>query len=153
MKVKQSILLFMILVSGSTVFSAEPAPEEDYQRVEGKWFRNAKDGKGAPVRIEQELSDRVSKVKIFDRNGKMIHSQQAKFKLQRVDDMNLFVYYEVEVLEGPKKGAKSKRPQPCVYRIKGDQLIAVEGIVNGDRFPVAIISWWRIKEPVDVPSL
>ena len=131
---KQLIVLLMVLVSVSTVFSAEPAPEEDYRLVEGKWFRNAKDGNGAPLRIVQELSQKVAKVKIYNRDGKLIHSQQAKFKLQRVEDMSLFIYYDVEVLEGPKKGAKSKGPQPCVYRLRGDQLVVVEGIVSGVNF-------------------
>jgi len=151
--VKVSILFLMILVSVSTVFSAEPAPEEDYQLLEGKWFRNGKDGSGSPIRIEQEISQRVAKVKIYDRNGKMIHSQQAKFKLQRVEEMNLFVYYEVEVLEGPKKDAKSKRPQPCLYRLRGDQLVVAEGMLNGDKFPSLILVWWKMKQPVSNPAI
>lgn len=143
---KQVILLVLFLFSGATVFSAEPAPEEDYQRLEGKWYRNAKDNKGAPVRIEKELSQKIATVKAFDRHGKLIHSQQAKFRLQRVDDLNLFTFYDLEVLEGPKKGLKSKKQQPCVYRLRGDQLVVVEGIVNGDKFPSLILVWWKIKE-------
>lgn len=143
---KQVILLVLFLVSGTTAFSAEPAPEEDYQRLEGKWYRNAKDNKGAPIRIEKELSKKIATVKAFDRHGKLLHSQQAKFRLQRVDDLNLFIFHDLEVLEGAKKGFKSNKQQPCVYRLRGDKLVVVEGIVNGDKFPSLILVWWKMKE-------
>ncbi|WP_298864353.1 hypothetical protein [uncultured Gimesia sp.] len=145
---KQLMVFLVILITGSSLSSAEPAPEEDYQLLQGKWFRNATDGKGAPIRIEQEISQKISKVKIYNRDGKLVHSQQAKFRLQRVDELSLFIYYDIEVLEGPKKGAKSRVSQPCVYRLRGDQLVVVEGIVNGDKFPSLILSWWKIKPPI-----
>lgn len=147
---KHFVLVLIVLVSGSQVFSAEPAPDEDYRVLQGKWFRNSKDSQGAPIRIVQEISEKASKVKIYNRHGKMIHSQQSKFRLQRGDDLGYFVYYDIEVLEGPKKGAKSKGPQPCVYRLRGDQLVVVEGMVKGDTFPSVMIIWWKVKEP-DVP--
>tara|TARA_R110002111_G_scaffold262875_1_gene342546 strand:+ start:116060 stop:116515 length:456 start_codon:yes stop_codon:yes gene_type:complete len=150
---KQVILFVMILVSGTTAFSAEPAPEEDYSLLEGKWMRNIQDGKGAPVRIEQEFAQKTSKVNVYDRNGKLFHAQQAKYRLQRVDELKLLVYYDLEVLEGSKKGLKHQAVQPCVYRLRGDQLIVVEGIVNGDTFPSQMIVWWRIKEPETPPEI
>ncbi|MDF1744948.1 MAG: hypothetical protein P1V19_14725 [Gimesia sp.] len=150
---KHLVFILVVLVTGSSVFSAEPAPEEDYQVLQGKWFRNSKDGKGAPIRIEQEIAQKTTKVKLYNRNGKVLHSQQSKFRLQRGDDLKYFVYYDVEVLEGVKKGAKSKRPQPCVYRLRGDQLIVVEGMVEGDKFPSLMIVWWKMKEPDSLPEI
>ncbi|MFH1300551.1 MAG: hypothetical protein ABIK07_05785 [Planctomycetota bacterium] len=149
---KQVILFVVVLVWGTTAFSAEPAPEEDYSLVEGKWMRNTQDGKGAPVRIEQELDQKISKVNVYDRNGKLVHAQQAKYRLQRVDDLKLLIYYELEVLEGAKKGFKSQTVQPCVYRLRGDQLIVVEGMVKGDDFPSQIIVWWKVKKPEAPPE-
>ena len=150
---KDFIIILIVLSFGSPVLSVEPAPEEDYQVLQGKWFRNSKDGKGAPIRIEQEISEKIAKVKLYNRDGKMLHSQQAKFRLQRGDDLKYFVYYDVEVLEGAKKGAKSKRPQPCVYRLRGDKLVVVEGIVDGDNFPSLMIVWWKVKDPGSIPEI
>ena len=151
---KQVALLVLFLVWGvTTTFSAEPAPEEDYQIVEGKWFRMAKDGKGSPVRIEQELSQKMAKVKAYDRHGKLILSQQAKFRLQRTDDLNLFIYYDLEILEGPKKGAKQKKPQLCIYRLRGDRLIVVEGMASDDKLPSVVLVWWKMKMPNSTPEI
>ncbi len=140
------LLVLTILIPGITLYSAESAPDEDYQKLEGKWVRNYQDGKGAPLRIEQEISNKISKVKIYDRNGKRIYSHQAKFRLQRLDDLNIFTYYDLEILEGPKKGAQQKAPQPCVYRLRGDKFVLVEGIMNGDQRPTLFVVWWKVNK-------
>lgn len=150
---KQLIPLSLILLLGTTVCSAEPAPEEDYQNLEGKWVRNDQDSKGAPLRIEQEISKKTSKLNVYDRNGTLLHSHQAKIRLQRLSDLSLFTYFDLEVLAGPNKGRQQKTPVTFVYRLKGNQFIQVEGILKGDKSRPKILTWWKNKSPVPTPDV
>ena len=130
--------------------AAEPAPEEDYEAVAGIWVRNDQDAKGSPLRIEQELTRDLSKVTVYDGLGRRVHQHQAKYRLQRMSDANLFVYYDLEVLEGPNKGKKSPAPQSFIYRIKADRFIQVEGVLEGDKLSPRLMIWWKNK-PVASP--
>tara|TARA_R110002111_G_scaffold117466_2_gene179471 strand:- start:41705 stop:42160 length:456 start_codon:yes stop_codon:yes gene_type:complete len=145
---KHVVLFVVILILGTPVFSAEPAPEEDYQILEGRWVRNDQDAKGSPLRVEQEISQKISKLRVFDKNGKLVHAHQAPFRLQRMSDANLFTYFDLEVLDGPNKGRQQKAPQSFVYRIKEGQFIQVEGILNGEKTPPRLLIWWKVKPPV-----
>ncbi|MFK7777572.1 MAG: hypothetical protein QM501_05565 [Gimesia sp.] len=144
---KQLILLTAIIISGTTVYSAEPAPEEDYQILQGKWIRSDQNSKGSPLRIEQKFTNKISTVSIYDRNGKLLHSHQAKFRLQRTPDTSLFTFFDLEVLAGPNKGRKQKTPLTYVYRVKDNRFIQVEGILNGDKSPPRLLIWWKVQAP------
>ncbi|WP_339734503.1 hypothetical protein [uncultured Gimesia sp.] len=150
---KQIVLLAAILFCWTTAFSAEPAPEEDYQILEGKWVRNDKARNGAPLRVEQEFSGKVTKLHLYDSNGTLIHAHQAKYRLQRMSDANLFTYYDLEVLTGPNKGKIQKAPRSFIYRVKGNQFIQVEGILNDDKTPLLMTVWWKVKPPVPQPDI
>jgi hypothetical protein len=145
---KYFILLSASLILCSTTHSAEPAPEEDYQILQGKWVRNDQDSKGSPLRVEQVFSKTISKVSIYDRNGKLLHSHQAKFRLQRMFDVCLFTYFDLEVLEGPNKGRQQKKPVTFVYRVRDSRFIQVEGILKADKTPTRLLIWWKGKPPV-----
>lgn len=141
------IVIPVILIFGTSADSAEPAPEEDYQILQGKWIRSDQDAKGSPIRVEQEISKTISKLSLYDRNGKLLHSHRAKFRLQRMSDILLFTYFDLEVLEGPNKGRKQKTPVTFVYRVKDNRFIQVEGILNGDKTPPRLLIWWKGKIP------
>lgn len=145
---KHCILMVAILISGSTVCFAEPAPEEDYQNLEGIWSRNEQDPKGAPIRVEQEIKQKTSTLRIYDRNRQLIHSHQAKIQLQRLSDVNVFTFYDLKVLEGPNKGKQQKAPQSFVYCVKDTQFVQAEGLLRNDKKPLRTIIWWKLKSPV-----
>ncbi|MFH1302905.1 MAG: hypothetical protein ABIK07_17725 [Planctomycetota bacterium] len=150
---KRVVLCVAILFWGTPLFSAEPAPEEDYQLLEGKWVRNDQDAKGAPLRVEHEISQKISKLSVYDKSGKLVHVHQAKFRLQRMSDANLFTYYDLEVLNGPNKGRQQKTPQSFVYRVKDGQFIQVEGILNNDKMPLKLLVWWKANPPVSAQDI
>lgn len=139
------LLIFMIL--SSPLPAAEPAPQEDYDMLQGKWTRHQKDPKAGPVVIKQEVFPEHILVKVIDRNEKVIYEHNVKYRLQRLEDVRLLIFYELEVLTGHRKGFKQKKPQPCIYRLKGDRLYVTEGMVEGDTFPPQILVWWKVKPP------
>lgn len=148
-KYLQNIMMVVfLLLSGASAVAAEPAPKEDYQALEGKWIRSFQDSSLGPLRVENEMKANLSTIKIYDRSGNLTYSHRVKYRLQRVDDIKLLIYYDLEVLKGPKKGLKQNTLQPCIYRLRGDQLVAVEGMIEGDNFPSLIIVWWKVK-PAD----
>lgn len=144
---KQLMLILIIMVWGAPVSAAEPAPEEDLQALQGKWVRQMHDSKAGPVTVEKEVTDDLSLVQIVDRQGNVIYRHKVKIRLQRLEDVNLLVYYDLEILIGKRKGLKQKTAQPCIYRLKKDQLIVVEGLINGDKFPPKLLIWWKVKPP------
>lgn len=147
------VIAALLLLAGSSAVAAEPAPEEDYQALEGKWIRSFHDSNLGPLRVENEMKSNISNINIYDRSGNLTYSHRVYYRLQRVEDMKLLVYYDLEVLKGPKKGLKQNNLQPCIYRLRGDQLVVAEGMVEGDNFPSLIIVWWKVK-PADLePSI
>lgn len=142
---RQLLLILIIVVWNGPLVAADPAPEEDMQSLQGKWMRQMHDRKAGPVTVEKELTKGQADVKIIDRQGTVIYRHKVKFRLQRLEDVNLLVYYDLEVLEGHKKGLKQKTIQPCIYRLKGDRLYVAEGLVKGDSFPPQILVWWKVK--------
>ncbi|WP_339729497.1 hypothetical protein [uncultured Gimesia sp.] len=150
---KRLLLLLIIVGWSSHLSAADPAPEEDLQSLQGKWVRQMHDKRAGPVTVEQELTKDHADVKVIDRQGNVIYRHKVKFRLQRLEDVNLLVYYDLEVLEGHKKGFKQKTIQPCIYRLKGDRLYVAEGLVNGDSFPPQILVWWKVKPPATDAAL
>lgn len=142
---KLACMLFVLLSLISSTFAAEPAPEEDYQILTGKWSRNDQTGNGSPLRVEQEVIGKRSIVRVFDLNGKLVHEHQAKFQLQRLPEINVFTYYDLEVTAGPNKGKRQPQPRSFVYRIKDNQFIQVEGILKDDKTPPRFLIWWKNK--------
>ena len=144
---KRLLLLLVVIAGSGPLFAAEPAPEEDLQALQGKWVRQMHDSKAGPVTVQKEITDDLSLVQIVDRQGKVIYRHKVKIRLQRLEDVNLLIYYDLEILIGKRKGLKQKTMQPCIYRLKNDQLIVVEGLVNGDKFPPQLLIWWKVKPP------
>lgn len=153
MRLTRSLLMVLCLLSITTVNAADPAPESDYQLVEGKWTRNDKDGRGAPLRIEQELTDKVSRFRVYDASGKVIHAHEAKFRLQRMSDAKLFTYFDLEVLTGPNKGKIQKAPRSFIYTVRNDQFIQVDGLLLDDKTPLNMTVWWKVKPPEPKPEI
>ncbi|WP_417377969.1 hypothetical protein [Gimesia sp.] len=143
----------LLLLAGASAVAAEPAPEEDYQALEGKWMRSIHDSKLGPLRVENEMKSNISNIRIYDRSGNITYFHRVKYRLQRVEDMKLLVYYDLEVLEGPKKGLKQNTLQPCIYRLRGDQLVVAEGMIEGDKFPSLILVWWKVKPAEPEPGI
>lgn len=142
------LLLILIVVSWPGILpAAEPAPEEDLKALQGKWVRQMHDSKAGPVTVEMQINDDLAHVQIVDRQGQVLYRHKVKLRLQRLEDVNLLIYYDLEVLVGDRKGLKQKSVQPCIYRLKGNQLIVVEGLVNGDEFPPQLLIWWKVKPP------
>ena len=145
--------IVLVLLTGATATAAEPAPEEDYQILEGKWVRSFHDVNLGPLRVENEMKSNLSIINIYDRNQNVTYSHRVKYRLQRVDDIKLLIYYDLEVLKGPKKGLKQNTLQPCIYRLRGDQLVVAEGMIEGDNFPSLIIVWWKVNPADPEPGI
>ncbi|QDT28034.1 hypothetical protein Enr10x_33730 [Gimesia panareensis] len=144
----QRLLFLLVFVSlPAPLWAADPAPQEDYDVLQGKWIRQSQDSKAGPVTIEQEIMPKQIVIKITDRNGKLIYQHNVKYRLQRLEDVRLLVFSDLEVLVGQRKGLKQKTQQPCIYRLKGDRLFVTEGMVQGDSFPPLILVWWKMKPP------
>lgn len=140
-------ILPLILMLASPLLGAEPAPVDDYQAVAGKWVRNDQAGNGSPLQVEQEIIGKKSIVRVFDLNGKLIHEHQAQFRLQRMEEVNVFVYFDLEVTAGPNKGKRQPQPRSFAYRIRKNQFIQVEGLLREDPSPARMLIWLKKTPP------
>lgn len=141
MKFTRILLLFFVLITPA--LAAEPAPEEDYRSVAGKWTRNDTAGTGAPLQVEQEIIGKKSIVRVFDLNGKLVHEHQAQFRLQRMEEVNVFIYFDLEVTAGPNKGKRQPQPRSFAYRIRNNQFIQIEGLLKNDPSQPRFLIWWK----------
>lgn len=142
----------VLLLIVAPALAAEPAPEADYQELTGKWTRNDQAGNGSPLQVEQEIVGKRSIVRVFDLDGKLVHSHQAKFTLKRMSEINVFTYYDLEVTAGPNKGKRQPQPRSFVYRIRKNQFIQIEGILKDDPTPPRLLIWWKKNLPQSQPG-
>ncbi|QDV21510.1 hypothetical protein Pan153_62000 [Gimesia panareensis] len=144
---KRMQIVFLLLLLVSPTLAAEPAPEEDYRAVAGKWTRNDQTSNGSPLQVEQEISSKKSIVRVFDLNGKLVHEHQARFQLQRMEQVNVFIYFDLEVTAGPNKGKRQPQPRSFAYRIRNNQFIQIEGLLKEDPSPARFLIWWKKTPP------
>jgi hypothetical protein len=117
----------------------------DQQAMQGRWFREAANRQGAIFRIEKLIDGTRDTITEFDANGNTIHSHTGTFKLTLDGSVRLFTFSNITVTAGPNLGAHIPGPGSFIYKLDGDTLYEFQGLLEGDRRPLAVYVWKRVK--------
>jgi hypothetical protein len=82
----------------------------------------------------------------YYKGDELVRSHTVDFELKRAEPVMVFTYRNLTVTAGPGKGAIEKRPISCLYRINGDKLYIVFGLMEGDEMPFNVEVFERVKD-------
>ena len=127
---------------------AEPPADKtaaDQQAMQGRWTREEANRQGAVFRFEKLIDGNHDTLTQFDANGNTIHSHTATFKLKLDGNVRVFTFANLVVTAGPNLAAQVPGPHSYVYKLDGDTLYEIQGVLEGDRLPPFLRAWKRIK--------
>jgi hypothetical protein len=124
--------------------------QKDLAGMQGVWEGPAHPVEPGILRITKEIKGNVETVTAYGEGGKLLRKHRNPFKLSRSGDVRVWTATDVEILEGPQKGTKS-RPDfsySYIYRLDGDTLYEAQGLLAGDEaknIRPALYTWKRKK--------
>jgi hypothetical protein len=125
---------------------ADAAAKLDLAAMQGTWTYEYTNKAGAVFRVEKAVVDDRDTVSHFDQQGNLIHAHASEFELKREGPLRLFVILDTVVTAGPDTGKKRPGPRAFCYRIEGDKMMEVWGLLETDRGPPRVIVWDRAKK-------
>ena len=118
----------------------------DLVAIQGVWTREMKNAQGAVFRVEKRVEGKRETLVMIDSNGNTAYAQTNKFELTLENGIRRFTFRDLVVTAGPDQGGKRPGPESFQYRLEGDTLYEVWGLIEGDRRPLALIVWQRPKK-------
>src|SRR5256714_1138808 len=99
--------------------------------LQGKWERelSAQDTQVGLRRAEKEIKGNKETVTFYGEDNKVLRRHTVDFKLEKKADIHVFTYFNMEVTDGDGKGSRSNDPVSYVYRVVGDELFEVTGLL------------------------
>jgi len=118
---------------------------EDESALQGRWEQQAMEGVGEKgQRVVKEVKGDTETVTTYDQGEKVIHAQTAKFRLRREGPVRVYTFYNRRVTAGPEQGRFRDSERSYLYKLRGDELHEVWGLLEGQEGrEVAIIRWKR----------
>ena len=116
--------------------------------LQGKWERelSAQDTQMGLRRAEKEIKGNKETVTFYGEDNKVLRRHTVDFKLEKKADIHVFTYFNMAVTDGDGKGSRSNDPVSYVYRVVGDELFEVTGLLAGqEQQPVTVYRWKRLK--------
>jgi hypothetical protein len=118
----------------------------DLMAMQGVWTREMKNAQGAVLRVEKRVDRKHETLMMFDSNGNTIYAQTDNFELTLENGIRRFTFRDLVVTAGPDQGGKRPGPESFQYRLEGDTLYEVWGLIEGDRRPLSLFVWKRPKK-------
>ena len=125
---------------------ATEAAKEDLAAMQGTWTYEYTNKAGAVFRVEKAVADDRDTVSHFDQQGNLIHAHVSAFELKREGPLRLFKILNTTVTAGPDTGKQRGGPRAFCYRIEGDKMSEVWGLLDTDRGGPRVIVWDRVKK-------
>jgi hypothetical protein len=125
---------------------ADDPAAADLQAMQGRWTREFANRQGAPIRLDKLIDGNRDTVDEFDANGNKIRSHSATFKLKLDGSVRIFTFSNLVVTAGPDLGAQFPGPTSFLYKIDGDTMYEVWGLLEGNKNPPLVFIWKRQKD-------
>ena len=118
----------------------------DLTALQGKWeSRDKQMLVPAAVRTVKEIKGSKEVVTYFGSSEEVLRIHAADFSLERSGKTRIFTWSHMQVLEGDRKGDTIEGPSSYIYRVHGNQLVEVGGMLLGqESFPPRFITWKRM---------
>ena len=133
-----------VALSADLSHGAESAPPEDLKIVQGMWEREEPaDSPASYRRATKDVKGNKETVSYYDGKGQLVRRHKVDFTLSRMGDVKVFTYTQMEVTDGPQKGAKMPGPVSYVYWANDKFFREAWGFLPGQEAPPALLYVWK----------
>ena len=149
-------LLFMagnVLAQDAEPQEAKPraAGEDALAKVQGKWQRDEPSDSPADYRRAQKhIQGNRETVSYLNASGQIVRQHRVNFRLEKMGDVNIFTYTDMEIIAGPQKGTKMPGPVSYIYAVGGTEdryFREVSGFLPGqENRPAAMYTWKKVLD-------
>ena len=121
------------------------AASSDAARLQGRWEQQPEEGPAASPRqrVVKEISGEAETVTTFAADGKVLHAQSARFRLSERGGVPVYTFYDRRITAGTEQGKREPAAQAFVYRLRGDQLEEVWGLLPGQEEREVVVKRWK----------
>ena len=129
--------------------ATETPPEKtfaDLHAMQGRWTREFTNRQGAVFRGEKTIDGNRDSVTELDANGNRVYAHICTFELKIDGKVRILTFSNVAVTAGPNLGARIPGPRSFIYKLDGDTMYEIWGLLDGDTGPPLIYAWKRIKD-------
>jgi hypothetical protein len=127
------------------------ADKAEYQRVAGTW-KTTREWQGRTYSGNKTHKGGKSEVSFLDSEGKLLHTHTSEYKLKRLGDIRIFVYFNRKVTAGPNKGDERPGVQRYIYKVVDDQFFEIQGAFASQQGKPSIIVWDRVNPEAKTPQ-
>lgn len=121
----------------------EAAPQEDLDRIQGRWARTERTGLFGSRRITKEMKGEDETVTYYDSKGNVERAHTAKIKLRRAGPIKVFVFTDYEVVAGPDTGYTADWTRAYVYKVVDDTFVEIWGVLEDSDRELEVLRWTR----------
>ena len=97
----------------------------------------------AKQRVVKEVSGDTETVTTYDAGGKVVQAHTAKFRLERRGGVPVYTFYDRRITTGAEQGRAEQGPSSYVYKLRGDELDEVWGLLPGQEQRDVVIRHWK----------
>ena len=115
---------------------------KDIALMQGQWEMTVNTANG-PVRTVKEIEGNKTYLRRYDANDALLWGHRSEFKVSIAGGVKIFTFSNVEVTDGPQKGAVSNRSHSYIYRIEDDVFVEAVGLLADPPQPAPEIRIWR----------
>ena len=121
----------------------------DVAQLQGTWQQQPTEGPAASPgeRVVKQVSGNSETVTTYGADGKVINAHTAKFELERRGGVPVYTFYDRRITAGPEQGRSEGAARSYVYRLRGDEMAEVWGLLQGqEQREITVIRWRRVGQ-------
>jgi uncharacterized protein (TIGR03067 family) len=146
-----ALLLSLSCLTGAPAAAAPPPDSssgaeasKDLRTVQGLWEREEPaDSKASYRRATKDVRGNKETVTYYNAKGEIVRRHKVDFDVSRTGDVKIFTYTQMEVTDGPQKGAKMPGPVSYIYWANDKYFREAWGFLPGQDTPPALLYVWR----------
>jgi hypothetical protein len=117
---------------------------DDASALQGRWEQlpDQPGGSGTPrQRVVKEVSGNTETVTTYGPNGQVVRTQKASFRLSRSGAVGVYTVENPKITSG--EGDATKPRLKYVYRVHGNELDEVWGLLPGQEEREVVVKRWK----------
>jgi uncharacterized protein (TIGR03067 family) len=125
---------------------APPDLKADLAALQGRWEQVKTSGPTPPkMKTVKEVSGDTETVYRYDADGKLLQAAKATIKLSESGGVRVLTFSGGEVIDGLGKGRKQPEAMSYIYRLDGDELYEVGGLLTAEKYSqdVPYLAKWK----------
>lgn len=139
----------MMLVLPVCLRAADAGAQSDAElaKIQGLWERRTGHDVPGLARATKEIRGNHERITYYGKDDQVIGGHEVDFKLQQVDGIKIFTYYNWVSTAGSDKGRKSSEQVSYIYRVDENTYIEVWGFMpRQEKRPPLVMIWVRHPE-------